>query len=407
MTRFASHTRTHAPPPEALAPDCRHYRGDKPCHRNQLCAGCTSYEPFAARVLVIKLGALGDVVRTLCLLPEIHRQLPGAQVTWVSLDNGCRMIREHPLIHRTLEFNMATAMVLQQERFDLLVSLDKEAAPCALANAVLARRKLGFGLSDFGTPIPLNPEARAFFHLGLSDELKFHRNTKSYPRLIHEAMGWPYRGQRYELPVDAQLRDRVSVRLAERGWSPAAVTLGVNVGAGRVFANKMWPASKTAALIARVLREQREVQVLLLGGPGERPAMDEILERVTGEARPRVIDPGSEFDEPTFTALVDHCEAVFAGDTMAMHVAVALGKRVVALFGPTCEQEIDLFGRGEKLVAKVACGPCYKRQCDHGDVCVDGVSTDTAAEAIGRAVRAITGVAISLPVLPQALRKAG
>jgi ADP-heptose:LPS heptosyltransferase len=91
---------------------------------------------------------------------------------------------------------------------------------------------------------------------------------------------------------------------------------------------------------------------------------------------------------------------------MAMHVAIALEKGVVVLFGPTCQQEIALYGQGEKLVADVPCGPCYKRVCNQGDVCLDAVEMDDAVKAIRRVLQqrlAGHGVRetreLSLPVL--------
>ena len=54
---------------------------------------------------MIKLGALGDVIRTPCILPELRRQYPAAQITWVSLPNGCRMLSGHPQIDRLLPFD--------------------------------------------------------------------------------------------------------------------------------------------------------------------------------------------------------------------------------------------------------------------------------------------------------------
>ena len=127
------------------------------------------------------------------------------------------------------------------------------------------------------------------------------------------------------------------------------------------------------------------VQVVLLGGHDERPAVDEIIQRLHRQGRGHgVIDSGTDHDEHSFIAVVEACDAVFTGDTMAMHVAVALKKAVVAWFGPTCEQEIDLFGRGEKLVADVPCGPCYKRHCDHSDACVKEVTVDDAVTALRR-----------------------
>jgi heptosyltransferase-2 len=118
-----------------------------------------------------------------------------------------------------------------------------------------------------------------------------------------------------------------------------------------------------------------------------------------------VIDGGTDHDGQTFIAVVDQCDMLFSGDTMAMHVAIARGKHVVVLFGPTCEQEIDVFGRGEKLIADVACAPCYKRVCDHDDACIDAVSVQSAADAVSRVLRRSVQKDVSLPVMP--LRRAG
>lgn len=394
-----------ATPTGAIAADCRHYRGDKPCTHNRLCAGCSHYQPYQHRICIIKLGALGDVIRTLCILPELRRHYAEAHITWVSLPSGRRMIQGHPMIDRVVEFGPMTGMVLMQETFDLLISLDKEPEPCALAMSLFAKEKLGIGLSPQGKPIPLNPEAHAYFHLGLSDELKFKANQKSYPVLVHEALGLHDHGQGYTLPVNETRRDRVRLMLASAGWEPGRETIGINVGAGTAFANKMWPAARQAEVVRLLRGEQPEAQILLLGGPPERPIIDRLLAECSREGGlERIIDAGTEHDEPGFVALVDTCDVLFTGDTMAMHVAIALGKGVVAYFGPTCEQEIDLYGRGEKLVATVPCGPCYKRVCDRGDACVNAHSPQQAAAAVARVLeQQRDGVTHQLPVIPRRL----
>jgi len=370
-----------AKPTQAIAPDCRFYLGDRPCIKNRLCTGCQHYEPYAQRICIIKLGALGDVIRTLCILPKLRQQSPEAHITWVSMPNGCRMLNGHRMIDRLMPFDAMAALVLGQESFDQVICLDKEAPACALAKSLFAKEKLGIGLSEHGTPVPANTQAQGYFNLGLSDELKFHQNTQSYPQLIYEALGMTYRGQKYELAVNDLARDRVRLQLIHQGWQPNGLTLGINVGAGRVFANKMWPPSRIVDVIQQVRDQHPELQIVLLGGPDERPIVKQIVNHFDPG---QVIDGGTEHDEPSFVGLVDACDVVFSGDTMAMHVGIALGKRVVVVFGPTCQQEIDLFGQGEKLVAKVACGPCYKKVCDQGDVCVHQVETTAAVDAIGR-----------------------
>ena len=369
-----------------IAPDCRHYLGDRPCTYNQLCNDCKHYDPYSHNICIIKLGALGDVIRTLCILPQLRKNFPAAKITWVTMPNGCRMLAGHPMIDRLMEFDHLTNLVLTHERFDTVISLDKEPAPCALAMSLQAHRKLGIGLSEWGTPVPLNEEAHAYFHLGLSDHLKFTINTKSYPQLIYQALGMTYQGQRYELPVTKQARERIRFHLATRGWKPSKPSLGINVGAGHVFANKMWPAHRIADLIT-LLQQQPDLQILLLGGPEEKPIVKAISARLrTQNAIQNLIDTGTNHDEPSFVALVDTCDTIFCGDTMAMHVAIARHKPVVVYFGPTCHQEIDLFGQGEKIIATVPCAPCYKRHCDHNDICVLHNQTADTANAIQRII---------------------
>ena len=387
-----------------IAPDCRHYRGDRPCLHNRLCDGCAHYEPFEQRLCVIKLGALGDVIRTLCILPELRRRYPQSQITWVTRANACRMLRGHRMIDRLIEFGPMTSPVLSQERFDLAINLDKEPQPCALLTALRAGTKRGVGLSGHGTPVPVNDEAAPYFHLGLSDELKFRLNTKTYPQLIHEALALAWRGQRYELPVDGAARRQVRERLVGSGWSLRRPSVGVNVGAASTFANKMWPADRIAAVIRDLRQDDGAPQVLLLGGPNERTVINHViaaLREIGTDAG--VIDTGTDHDEPAFVALVDHCDVLFTGDTMAMHVAIALGKATVVFFGPTCAQEIEQYGLGEKLVADVPCAPCYQRACAHDNACVYNRPPGDAVAAIRRMLTKVArrekGERHALPIL--------
>lgn len=76
------------------------------------------------------------------------------------------------------------------------------------------------------------------------------------------------------------------------------------------------------------------------------------------------------------------------GDTLALHVAVALRVPVVALFGPTCAQEIDLFGRGAKIVSALPCGPCYLRHCTKAPNCMDHIPVAEVERAVLQALHA-------------------
>lgn len=373
------------PPHETLTfrDDCRHYLGDRPCRHNRLCAGCPHYEPTGPRICIIKIGAIGDVIRTLCILPHLKHAYPGCQITWVTGPAAMAFLAGHPRIDQLLPFDANHALALQHQRFDLLLSLDKEPAPTALGLAINAREKKGIGLSPAGKPIPLNDEARPYFALGLSDELKFNHNRDSYPKLIYEAMGWTYRGQQYHLAIPDAARAAARARLLERGWLADRPTVGINVGAAETFANKMWPPARVIDLLKRLHVAQPDTQAVLLGGAREAERLDFVADRV-----PWAINTGGDNDAQTFVGLIDHCDVLFCGDTLAMHLAIARQRGVVAFFGPTCEQEIDLFGLGEKLIAGTPCSPCYKRKCDQADACLDAIDTGAALAAIRRVLSA-------------------
>ena len=74
-------------------------------------------------------------------------------------------------------------------------------------------------------------------------------------------------------------------------------------------------------------------------------------------------------------AELDRCDVVVSGDTLGMHMAIALEKHVVAWFGPTCPAEIDLYGRGVKVLAEVGCAPCYRPSCPEEGPCAARVDT--------------------------------
>ncbi len=380
--------------------DCRHYRGDRPCAagvQGPCPSQCFGYQAMGHRVLIIKLGALGDVIRTAALLPGLKEAWPESHLTWVTRPDGLRMLANHPLIDRLLPLDAETVCQLDQQQFDLCLSLDKEPAAAGLAMRVDARDKRGFGLSRHGTVYPLNPECVEYFLLGLDDEFKFHRNRKTYQQSIYEVAGLAYRGQRYRLFPDAGRRQWAAEYWRRLNVDDREVVIGLNTGAGRAFANKNWPAEKFIALAQRLIG-RHGWKVALLGGPQERAKNTRIAQSCPG-----VIDLGCDHNELDFAALVERCDVVVTGDTMAMHVAIAADIPCVVLFGPTCAAEIDLYGRGEKVLSDLECSPCYRRRCDLRPNCMDAIKVDQVLAAVQRWVAVGKSAGSKQPLPTEAL----
>ena len=99
-----------------------------------------------------------------------------------------------------------------------------------------------------------------------------------------------------------------------------------------------------------------------------------------------IVDLDADFPLPTFAGVVAACDLVVTGDTLGMHLAIAGRVPVVALFGSTCATEIELYGRGEKIVTPIDCHPCYRRSCDIRPSCQDLIEPDTVHAAVMRGI---------------------
>jgi heptosyltransferase-2 len=360
-----------------LQTDCRHFRGDRPCRFGRLCDGCPEYAPFEGRILVIKLAATGDVVRTTCLLPSLREAHPEAQITWVTSAPAVPLLAPNPTIDRLLSDDPKETLPLLSERFTLVICLDKEPYPASLASRVQAQRKHGVGWSPNGVPVPLSPEGDDYFLLGVSDEEKFRRNPKTYPELIHDAVGLPWKGREYDLPLSRSALAAADAKLAGAGLGSGFI--GLNTGAGPVFAHKGWTVEGWVALIPMLARRHR-LPIVLLGGPHEREIHREIRAAV-GDA---VVDLGTDNPVDLFAALVARCRLLVSGDTLAMHLAIAAKVPAVVLLGSTTHRELELFGRGELIVTPLPCAPCYRKSCDIEEHCMKAITPEQVAAAVAR-----------------------
>jgi len=352
-------------------PDCRHFLGDKPCRFREDCSHCEHFSPLMDRMLIIKLGASGDVLRTTPILPALRERHPNAQISWLTDESAREVLQANPLIDRLLLYNLETVLRLQVEEFSRLICLDKEARATALAMTVRAGHKNGFGLSPQGNVIPLNPEASYAFLLGLSDELKFRLNRKSYQEMIFEALGLSYRHQEYVLALAPEHLAYGRDVMAGAGAGPDDIVVGLCVGAGTRFANKAW-TEEGFSVVARALAARPNTRAVLLGGKLEESRVRSIRSRL-GES---VFDPGCHHSLGQFAGIVNCCDVVVSPDTVCMHLAIGLKKLVLAIFGPTCPQEVELYGRGAKVVSPLPCAPCYRENCDIEETCMRGISPE-------------------------------
>jgi len=361
---------------------CRHFNGYKPCSKNIVCArgACPHYESVQTRVLVIHLEALGAVLRSTSLLKAIRRKYPRAQVTWVTKSPAHHLLQGLSDIDRILGIGQEDLLKLEALQFDVALVIDKSLVAAGLLRRTKADQVFGFKANSAGGIVPANSEAKELWELGLSDHKKFFVNQKSEQQLVHESLALgPYMRDEYQCNFTFMEMSQVGHR--RHRWSPAGrEIIGINTGCSGMLPAKKMSVEKQRELIQEIQSDTRfkGMPVVLLGG-------------LEDTERNEAIGRGLQVHQsPTTAGLRDGlislaaCHMIFTGDSLGMHMAIALKKWTVAWFGPSCHQEVDMYGRGAKILTKAACSPCWKRSCDKPIMCYDQVDFMEVRNALAR-----------------------
>lgn len=331
------------PVDEEVHQDCRFFKGDRPClpHKQEgvHCDGCPHYDRITQRVLIIKLGAVGDVIRTTPILRAL-RSL-GVHISWLT---ETPEILPKDWVDRVIKPGVAGTSHLLATHYDALYNLDKDDQAIALCKLVAADKKFGFTVEE-GVCAPIEERARHKWLTGVFDDLN-RMNYMSYPEEIFQICGLEFKGEEYVLELDDS--PPFSLNLSRP-------LIGLNTGCGLRWPSRIWAKDNWIGL-TEMLRS-RGLGVLLLGGPDEDERNREI-------AAASGADYLGHFPLKRFLHLVNETDLLVTGVTMALHVGIGLDKRIVLLNSIFNRNEFELYGLGRIVEPDVDCLGCFKAICD-------------------------------------------
>lgn len=328
--------------------DCQFFLGYLPCEfhkkKGAKCETCQFYKPIKEKILLIKIGEGGEVIRNTPLLIKLRKEFPDAEITWLT---------KYPdfipskWVNRVLSYSWECIPVLQTKKFDLLYNLDKDPEICALANQIDAREKYGFGLDKLGKVVPYNQKSTHKWLTGIFDDV-MQKNERNYVEEIFEICGFCWEGEEYMLP------DYQSPRVNFKKESSDFV-IGLNTGVGKRWRTRLWPEKHWIELIHLLLK--KGYKILLLGGE-EEEEKNTFLARETG-----VFHEGP-FSKKEFIGLVNYCDLIVTAVTMALHIGIGLKKKIVLLNNVFNKCEFHLYNLGTIVEPPLSCLACYKNEYD-------------------------------------------
>lgn len=298
------------------------------------------------KILVIKLGALGDVINTFPLVVHLKKHF-NAEIDWLVAPLSYPLVANHPCVNKAILFDKSrlrhslprAVRELRTKKYDVTLDLQRILKSGLFAMASRSDRRIGFNKERCKEQAWLFP----FDRIPPSDP-QAHMINQYFEFSTH--MGVPRGKVSWMIP-------RTSKKVP--GLPEKYIVL--NIGASRRV--KLWPPDHFA-ILADLINKNFHLQPVLTGGPGD----IHLAKRIMDKANCNIIDLTGRTSIPLLVEVIADARCVITCDTGAMHLASALGTDLVALFGPTDPRRTGPF-RGRVIqIKELACVPCNRQKCD-------------------------------------------
>ena len=338
------------------------------------------------RVLLVRLGALGDIVHAIPVAAALRRAFPAARIDWLVSDKHRAILDLVPIIDRRLVIDgressagatlWGAVRELRRSRYDIAIDLQGLVKSAALARSSGAGRVVGFASSYLRERL-----ARAFYTEAYDpgcDGIYDPRETRHVVEInlgLLQPLG--ISGVVPEFPIEhadsvvaREVRDRTHGRYAL-------------LNPGAKWPNKRWPPSRLGR-VAAVLRERHGMMSVALWGDGERALADDVAAHAEGAA---LVSPAASIAD--LVALSRGAAVMVSGDTGPAHIAAAVGTPIVGIFGPTRPSRNGPWSAADFTVSRAEVCDCHHlRRCTRDTMCLLDIQVDEVVDAVERRLAA-------------------
>ena len=323
------------------------------------------------KILIIKLGALGDVIRTTPILSAIKNKHKNSEIYWLTKKECAELLYNNPKIKKVLILPYHF-----EEQFDILYNFDIEKEALNLASNIKAKEKYGF-YDNFGYPTAFNLKAEYYLNTLFDDELK-KRNKKTYQEMIFEIAELPYKKQKPEIYLNKEDYNYADEFLKKNNLKNKTL-IGVHIGASPRWPSKAWARNKIKEFIVKL--KEKNYNMIIFAGLNEKKYQENLIK----ELRSRGIkvyynNPNNSIKE--FTSLVGLCKIMICSDSFALHISLALKIKTVGLFFCTSPDEIE----GYNLLKKITSPRLYdffpERMNEYDEELVNSISVEDVLKEI-------------------------
>lgn len=285
------------------------------------------------KIVLIKLGALGDVIRTLPLARAIKKKFPDSELTWITKTNAKEIIETDENIDHTVT-------VKPEQEFDILYNFDIDEQAMSLASEIPAKQKFGF-YSESGYPAAFNAGAEYYLNTLFDDELK-KSNKKTYQEMMFEAAELPYEKRPFKINLSEQ-----EIQKGRDYLKPNEKKLiGIHIGSSSRWPSKAWHQENIKNLVIELHKAGHSP--IIFAGPEEVKKKKKLIADLKAEGI-EIKSNNSNNTIREFASLVNSCDAIVCNDSLALHIATGLNKPSIGLFFCTSPHEVEPYENLTKI----------------------------------------------------------
>lgn len=341
------------------------------------------------KILVLRLSAVGDVIRTLPAVKAIKTHFPTASITWMVEEPSKALIESQPEIDevilfprqrwseglkslkgwwRTIKEVRIFIQALRRKKFDVVLDFHGILKSGLLSFLSGSPQRIGYerGTSKEGNFLFSNIKVK----LPKEKISRFDRNFN-----LLKGMGLEVKPEGYPLYIPTEDREYVKSFFNRLFPPPQSPSIAIHPGTSPKTLYKRWMPDQYAQLADRLVREL-EATVLFTWGPGELDWVKRIQERMKESS---LLGPQT-LSLTQLGEVYRHCDLYIGGDTGPMHIASLMGTPVVVIYGPTDPMVNEPFGKHRKVRKQIDCNPCRSRSCEKMD-CLKAVTVDDVFKA--------------------------
>jgi len=329
----------------------------------------------AERILIILLGAIGDVTRGLPLAQRLRAAYPKAAITWAVEPLSAPLLENHPAIDRLLIFERrggapAFLRFLRAVRAvgaDLTLDLQRHLKSGVTSLASRAPFRLGFAAAN-------SREGNWLFNNHrIAPQPHFSSKLQQF-QVFGDYLVLPPMAVDFGLRLTQAEEDRVATMLQSLDRPYVAAFVGSSCD------SRIWFPERTAAVAEKLAA--RGLATVLVGGPADVA----FAQQVTAATSAPIVDLAGRTNLRDLVGIFRRSVAAWGPDSGPMHIAAAAGARVVSLWGATSAQRSAPWGSADLVLEGPApCSPCYRKHCDIGRLCMQNIEVDAVVEALAHA----------------------